>query len=40
VQQIQPGASFDIILGAGHWVQYETHDSVNTRLRELVKPHA
>jgi 2-hydroxy-6-oxonona-2,4-dienedioate hydrolase len=40
VQQIQPGASFDIVPGAGHWVQYEAHDSVNARLRELVDPQA
>jgi pimeloyl-ACP methyl ester carboxylesterase len=38
VQQIQPGASFDIVPGAGHWVQYEAHETVNRRLRELVKP--
>jgi 2-hydroxy-6-oxonona-2,4-dienedioate hydrolase len=40
VQQIQPGASFDIVPDAGHWVQYEAHDSVNARLRELVKSQA
>jgi pimeloyl-ACP methyl ester carboxylesterase len=38
VQKIQPGASFDIVPGAGHWVQYEAHETVNRRLRELVKP--
>ena len=40
VQKIQPSASFDIVPRAGHWVQYEAHELVNRRLRELVKPSA
>ena len=40
VQKIQPSASFDIVPGAGHWVQYEAHETVNRRLRELVKSRA
>ena len=40
LQQVQPGASFDIIPDAGHWVQYEAHEAFNRRLRELVKPPA
>lgn len=40
LQQLQPGASFDIIPGAGHWVQYEAHEVFNRRLRELIKPPA
>jgi len=37
LRQFRPDASFDIIPGAGHWVQYEAHESFNRRLRELVK---
>src|SRR4051794_8613223 len=40
VQQIQPGAPFDIVPGAGHWVQYEAHETFNRRLRALVQPPA
>jgi len=32
----QPQASFDVIPGAGHWVQYEAADRFNRRLIELV----
>lgn len=36
LQQFKPGASFDILPGAGHWVQYEAHEPFNRRLRELL----
>ncbi len=36
LQQFKPGAPFDIVAGAGHWVQYEAHDTVNRRMRELL----
>jgi 2-hydroxy-6-oxonona-2,4-dienedioate hydrolase len=36
LRQFQPEASFDIVPGAGHWVQYEAHEVFNQRLRELV----
>jgi 2-hydroxy-6-oxonona-2,4-dienedioate hydrolase len=38
LQELQPGASFDIIPDAGHWVQYEAHEAFNRRLRELLEP--
>jgi pimeloyl-ACP methyl ester carboxylesterase len=37
LQQFKPGAPFDVLQGAGHWVQYEAHEAFNRRLRELVK---
>jgi pimeloyl-ACP methyl ester carboxylesterase len=40
LEEFQPGASFDIFPGAGHWVQYEAHDAFNRRLVELVKAAA
>ena len=36
LQQFKPGAPFDIVPGAGHWVQYEAHETVNRRLSELL----
>src|SRR5215472_1838403 len=36
LRQFQPQASFDVIPGAGHWVQYEAADRFNRRLTELV----
>ncbi len=36
LREFQPQASFDIIPGAGHWVQYEAAERFNERLRELV----
>jgi pimeloyl-ACP methyl ester carboxylesterase len=36
LQQFKPGAPFEIVPGAGHWVQYEAHETVNRRLRELL----
>jgi pimeloyl-ACP methyl ester carboxylesterase len=35
--QFSPGASFDVIPGAGHWVQYETADAFNRLLRQRLK---
>ncbi len=37
LRQFQPAASFDIVTGAGHWVQYEAHEPFNRRLRALLK---
>src|SRR5262249_48532469 len=37
LQQFQPGSPFDIVPGAGHWVQYEAYETVNRRMRELLK---
>ncbi len=37
LQLFKPGASFDILPGAGHWVQYEAHEPFNRRMRELLK---
>ncbi|HLG81010.1 MAG TPA: alpha/beta fold hydrolase [Bradyrhizobium sp.] len=36
LRQFQPRATFDVLPGAGHWVQYEAAASFNRRLRELV----
>jgi pimeloyl-ACP methyl ester carboxylesterase len=33
----QPAAPFDIVPGAGHWVQYEAYETVNRRMWELLK---
>jgi pimeloyl-ACP methyl ester carboxylesterase len=38
LRQFQPGAPFDIIPGAGHWVQYEAYEPFNRRVRQLLKP--
>lgn len=35
--QFSPGATFDIIPDAGHWVQYEAADAFNRLLRERLK---
>jgi len=37
LQQFQPGSPFDIVPSAGHWVQYEAHETVNRRMREVLK---
>ena len=37
LQQFKPGALFDVLPGAGHWVQYEAYEPFNRRLRELLK---
>jgi 2-hydroxy-6-oxonona-2,4-dienedioate hydrolase len=37
LRQFQPDASFDIIDGAGHWVQYEAHEAFNERLSQLLR---
>jgi pimeloyl-ACP methyl ester carboxylesterase len=36
LRSFQPGAPFDIVPGAGHWVQYEAYETVNQRMRELL----
>jgi pimeloyl-ACP methyl ester carboxylesterase len=37
VQTMQPGAPFEIVPGAGHWVQYEAHEVFNPLMRDLLK---
>jgi 2-hydroxy-6-oxonona-2,4-dienedioate hydrolase len=37
LEQFRPGSSFDVLPGAGHWVQYEAHVPFNHRLRELLQ---
>ena len=37
LRQFQPTAPFDIVPGAGHWVQYEAHEPFNRLLRALVR---
>ena len=36
LQQFKPGASFDTLPGAGHWVQYEADEPFNRRMRQLL----
>jgi pimeloyl-ACP methyl ester carboxylesterase len=36
LEQFKPGASFDVIPGAGHWVQYEAPDAFNRLLRKRL----
>jgi 2-hydroxy-6-oxonona-2,4-dienedioate hydrolase len=36
LEQFKPGASFDVIPGAGHWVQYEAADAFNKLLRRRL----
>lgn len=36
LQQFKPGASFDVIPGVGHWVQYEAADAFNRLLRKRL----
>jgi 2-hydroxy-6-oxonona-2,4-dienedioate hydrolase len=33
---VQPGARFEVIDGAGHWVQYEAAERFNPLLAEIV----
>jgi 2-hydroxy-6-oxonona-2,4-dienedioate hydrolase len=41
LRRIQPGAAFEVIAGAGHWVQYEAADAFNaTLLRRLAEVEA
>jgi 2-hydroxy-6-oxonona-2,4-dienedioate hydrolase len=37
LQALKPGAPFDIVPSAGHWVQFEAYETVNQRMRELLK---
>ena len=37
LEQFRPGASFDVVPGAGHWVQYEAPDEFNRLLRQRVR---
>jgi 2-hydroxy-6-oxonona-2,4-dienedioate hydrolase len=39
LRSFQPDARFEVIEGAGHWVQYEAADRFNTVLTELVRSH-
>ena len=36
LRNVQPGARFEVIPGAGHWVQYEAADHFNPLLAELA----
>jgi pimeloyl-ACP methyl ester carboxylesterase len=36
LRSFQPAATFDVVPGAGHWVQYEAHEWFNRRMRELL----
>jgi pimeloyl-ACP methyl ester carboxylesterase len=36
LRNVQPGARFEIIPGAGHWVQYEAADRFNPLLAEIA----
>jgi pimeloyl-ACP methyl ester carboxylesterase len=36
LEQFKPGATFDVIPGAGHWVQYEAADAFNRVLRKRL----
>jgi 2-hydroxy-6-oxonona-2,4-dienedioate hydrolase len=36
LRSIQPGARFEVIAGAGHWVQYEAADRFNPVLAEIA----
>jgi 2-hydroxy-6-oxonona-2,4-dienedioate hydrolase len=36
LHNVQPGARFEVIPGAGHWVQYEAADQFNPLLAELA----
>jgi pimeloyl-ACP methyl ester carboxylesterase len=37
LRSVQPGARFEVIAGAGHWVQYEAADRFNSLLAEIVR---
>ena len=39
LRSFQPDARFEIIEGAGHWVQYEAADRFNPLLAEIVRSH-
>jgi pimeloyl-ACP methyl ester carboxylesterase len=36
LRSVQPGARFEVIVGAGHWVQYEAADRFNQLLAEIA----
>ena len=36
LEQFKPGSTFDVIPGAGHWVQYEAADAFNQLLRQRL----
>jgi pimeloyl-ACP methyl ester carboxylesterase len=38
LEQFRPGATFDVIPGVGHWVQYEAAEAFNTLLRARLQP--
>jgi pimeloyl-ACP methyl ester carboxylesterase len=37
LEQFRPGASFDVMPGVGHWVQYEAPDAFNRLLRARLR---
>jgi len=38
LRSVQPGARFEVVPGAGHWVQYEAADRFNPLLAEIAAP--
>ncbi|MGH6771487.1 MAG: alpha/beta fold hydrolase [Xanthobacteraceae bacterium] len=38
LEQFRPGATFDVMPGVGHWVQYEAADAFNALLRRRLAP--
>jgi 2-hydroxy-6-oxonona-2,4-dienedioate hydrolase len=36
LKQFNPNSTFDVIPGAGHWVQYEAHEAFNRRLLQIL----
>jgi 2-hydroxy-6-oxonona-2,4-dienedioate hydrolase len=38
LRSVQPSARFEVIAGAGHWVQYEAADRFNSVLAEIARP--
>jgi 2-hydroxy-6-oxonona-2,4-dienedioate hydrolase len=37
LRSFEPAARFEVIAGAGHWVQYEAADRFNPLLAEIVR---
>ncbi len=37
LREVQPGARFEIVPGAGHWVPYEAADRFNPLLADIVR---
>jgi pimeloyl-ACP methyl ester carboxylesterase len=37
LRKFRPDAAFEVVEGAGHWVQYEAHERVNRWISEILK---